>query len=117
MRKTRALRGARSTVDNKRQNGSACAIDWENHREYDAESDAIVRARAVECCRPGRRLDQRTPGYLSPRSNRRSARHGHAYECSLVEFPIFRDIFFWKRRDGEEKETRFRFWRGFGRSE
>jgi hypothetical protein len=30
------------------KNGSACAINWENHREDESETDAIVRARAVE---------------------------------------------------------------------
>jgi hypothetical protein len=61
----RASRDAQPIVDSKGKNGtrasttsksgasgvkppSACDIDWENHREDDSESDAQVRARAVE---------------------------------------------------------------------
>jgi hypothetical protein len=55
-RADQALRSARPTIETKRKNGathgdtvrSACAINWENHREDDGESDAVVRARAVE---------------------------------------------------------------------
>ena len=45
-RARRPLRDARRAVDNKQENGSACAIDWENYKE-DGQTDADARSNAV----------------------------------------------------------------------
>jgi len=42
------LRNGEPPVETKGDSGSACDINWENHREDDTETDAQVRARAVE---------------------------------------------------------------------
>jgi hypothetical protein len=58
--------------------GSACDINWENHREDDSETDAVMRARAVEwqlheaerlalefaLCRPGTQPHEIRPKFI-----------------------------------------------------
>jgi hypothetical protein len=77
-RADRTPRGGQPTIETKGGNGSACDINWENHREDDSESDAIVRARAVDwqlyeaerlalefaLCRPGTQVHEIKPKFI-----------------------------------------------------